>query len=137
MNQSADCVHQLIYGSKEITVATASKLSKMLGASEQFWLNRDKMYRESLSSINKVNEDKWLKNIPFKEMVDLGWIEDTGSRLETCLKFFNIENVDQWGFVAWLCRYSFYSVGHTQFGESVQTACFNPCFSLLICQQTS
>jgi len=96
MGQPADCVHQLIYGNSPITEATANQLSKVLGASEQFWLNREKIYRESLSLIDKINEDKWLKDIPFKEMVDLGWIKDTSNKFEACLKFFDIENVDQW-----------------------------------------
>ncbi|GAB4049450.1 ImmA/IrrE family metallo-endopeptidase [Spirosoma litoris] len=96
MGQSADRVHQLIYGSKPITTETAFQLSNILGASEQFWLNREKQYRESLLSIDKVNEEKWLKDIPFKEMVEMGWIQDTHNRLESCLKFFNIENVNQW-----------------------------------------
>ncbi|RRA99215.1 ImmA/IrrE family metallo-endopeptidase [Larkinella rosea] len=96
MRQPADCIHRLIYGEAAITSTTASQLTKVLGASEQFWLNRQLQYQESLVAVNKLDEEKWLKAIPFKEMVNLGWIKDTSNKLEACLKFFGIQTIDDW-----------------------------------------
>ena len=96
MQQPAERVHGLIYGKAVITNEIASQLTKILGASEQFWLNREEQYQESLMFIQHLNQQEWLKSIPFKEIVNLKWIKDTSDRLNASLKFFGVQTIDEW-----------------------------------------
>lgn len=96
MCQPEECIHRLINGEASITVATASQLTKVLGASEQFWLNRQRQYQDSLSRLKKIEEDRWLRDIPYKEILALGWLDDNGDKFETCLRFFGVQTIEEW-----------------------------------------
>jgi HTH-type transcriptional regulator / antitoxin HigA len=86
----------LLDGGESITLDLAGRLSRVIGASVEFWVNRDCQYRDGLM---RVETDRWLEEIPVREMAALGWISpkpDWESRVEECLSFFGVRDVDAW-----------------------------------------
>ncbi|MFT5781195.1 MAG: HTH-type transcriptional regulator/antitoxin HigA [Pseudomonas sp.] len=102
MNVSVEFISLLIRGHQKITEEVASKLSAILGASTSFWLNREKLYRDSLDFISagiSEEEGEWLSQLPVSKMQSLNWIVKTklpALNLINCLNFFNVPNVSSW-----------------------------------------
>ena len=71
-------VSQLINGKAPITEDTALKLTKVLGSTEKFWLNREADYRAQLAQIEekKLLESwvDWLDELPVKKLMNQGVI---------------------------------------------------------------
>lgn len=81
-------VSRLIYGVEPLSADWAECLSGMLGASPAFWLRREEMYRADLRRLCESTEatpDKWLADVPLKDLVRFGWIEQGTSARETAL----------------------------------------------------
>lgn len=97
IGESADMVARLLDGRQEITVDLARRLATTLGASREFWINRDCQYREDLV---RVATDEWLRELPFAQMTEYGWLDDPGedwaSRVDECLSFFDVNDVEAW-----------------------------------------
>lgn len=92
--QQAD---KLLSGQLEITTSTADRLHKTLGASAEFWLNRDLKYREGLNRL--AEEKEWMREIPWQEMIRFGWIEtaeNSRSIVSSCLNFFGVSDIQDW-----------------------------------------
>ncbi|MEW8974264.1 MAG: HigA family addiction module antitoxin [Tissierellaceae bacterium] len=87
----------ILNGNAPITYDTALKLESVIGPSAQFWMNLETNYQ-----LNKTRLDKQtkldldleiLKEIPYKEMSEFGWVEETTSRPErvsNCRTFFGV-----------------------------------------------
>lgn len=90
-------VARLLDGRQEITVDLARRLASTLGASSEFWINRDCQYREDLV---RVATDDWLQELPVAKMAEFGWLDDRGddwaSRVDECLSFFDVNDVAAW-----------------------------------------
>lgn len=96
MGTSDQVAAGLLDGGESITLDLAGRLSRVIGASAEFWVNRDCQYRDSLM---RVETNRWLEEIPVREMAVLGWISpkpDWESRVEECLSFFGVQDVDAW-----------------------------------------
>lgn len=95
-------VSSLLSGDVTITSALAERLSDILGADSQFWLNREAQYREDIERIYKAlseEEERWLSKFPVKSMQKLGWIPEEKAkpkRFLHCLDYFEIDSVEQW-----------------------------------------
>lgn len=88
----------VLNGSASITILLARKLTESLGASVEFWMNREYQYREDLVRLSQTNEE-WLRSIPIKDMIDFNWIppfKDPKYRLMACLRFFGVPSVAAW-----------------------------------------
>jgi HTH-type transcriptional regulator / antitoxin HigA len=96
MKTTPDYIQNLIHGNVKITNDIASALSKNLGASPDFWIKREEHYRFNLSRIKTEEADEWLKELPLKDMVKLGWIKDVKDKLSACLDFFNVPDIKTW-----------------------------------------
>ncbi len=86
----------LLAGQEAITVDIARRLSRVIGSSAEFWVNRDCQYRDDLV---RVETDRWLDDMPIREMTKFGWISpqsDWGAWAEECLSFFGVQDVEQW-----------------------------------------
>ena len=86
----------LLDGKEMVTVDIARRLSRILGASVEFWVSRDCQYRDDLV---RVETDQWLSDIPVRAMKNFGWIapeHDWTSRVDSCLSFFGVEDVEAW-----------------------------------------
>lgn len=87
----------IINGNAPITYDTALKLKSVIGPSAQFWMNLETNYqlnKARLEEQEKLDDDlEILKDIPYKEMGDLGWVEKTGDRklrVINCRNFFGV-----------------------------------------------
>ncbi len=97
LGEPADFVARLLDGQQPITVDLARRLSATLGASSEFWINRDCHYREDLA---RVETDDWLQGLPVAKMTEYGWLEgqrgDWAGRVDECLSFFDVLDVVSW-----------------------------------------
>jgi len=96
LNTTADYVNQLIQGSVAINREISNKLEEILGPPSEFWLSRESHYREAVTRL-RASEEAWLKELPLKDMISLGWIKaDSKDLVSTCLDYFNVQNVTAW-----------------------------------------
>ncbi|NMZ58615.1 ImmA/IrrE family metallo-endopeptidase [Pseudomonas nitroreducens] len=97
-----DCAESLLAGDFEITESLACQLSEILGPNADFWINRERQYREDLTRIYRdLTEDEtdWLKVIPISSMQKYGWIPKSKScskNLLSCLDFFGVPDISGW-----------------------------------------
>jgi HTH-type transcriptional regulator / antitoxin HigA len=96
INSDIVFVNNLLYGQITINNDLAKKLEKNLGATVNFWLKRESQYRESIQRLNSIEEKKWISQMPFKEMLKLGWIPESKDIVKSCLNFFDVQNIWAW-----------------------------------------
>lgn len=84
-------------GNSPITYETALSLEKVIGPRADFWMNLEINYQLNKTRLEEQdNLDKELdilKEIPYKEMSELGWVDKTRSRKErviNCRAFFGV-----------------------------------------------
>lgn len=96
-------INEIIRGKAAITSETALQLERVLGISAGFWSNRERVYRESLA--RQKDEERlqsvvgWLKSMPVKELVSLGWItgyNDAVAQLRELLGFFGVTSPEHY-----------------------------------------
>lgn len=99
LNQAKD----LIQGKAPLTNELATQLEYTLGASAEFWLNRETQYRTDVSrlrsELSSPNDKNWLKELPLKDMISFGWLNplnSTKAKVAECLQFFGVPNVAAW-----------------------------------------
>lgn len=97
MEMSEKHISKLINGEVQLTVDMAIRLEMVLGIPAQFWLNLESIYREKLAKIeleNKLDEEKEIASkFPYKEMVEVGFVEKANSMVDKVLslrKFFEV-----------------------------------------------
>lgn len=90
----------ILNGNAPITYETALKLESVIGPSAQFWMNLETNYRLDKARLDRLKEFKsdleTLKEIPYKKMSDLGWVEKTNHKRErvvNCREFFGVGNL--------------------------------------------
>ncbi|WMR31051.1 ImmA/IrrE family metallo-endopeptidase [Metapseudomonas otitidis] len=97
-----NCAESLLVGDLEITESLAFQLSEVLGPDMDFWINRERQYREGVSKIYRElnsNERDWLKEIPVSSMQKYGWIPTSKSSSKiflSCLDFFDVPDIAGW-----------------------------------------
>ena len=92
---------KLLSGEYEIDDSLAVKLSQNLGASTEFWLNREKTYRNDLVRLKnaEIEKKRWIDSLPVRDMVKFGWIEPVKNlhrKVDVCLSYFGISSIDEW-----------------------------------------
>jgi|ERR1051326_3379559 plasmid maintenance system antidote protein VapI len=96
IEQSIEDVQALLQGRSTITLALARRLSAVLGASIEFWMARDYRYRDTIARLQSA-EEKWLSELPLKDMVKYGWLNARPSEeVGACLRFFGVPSVAAW-----------------------------------------
>ena len=85
-------VKKLLDGKIAIDDDLAGKLCIYLGSSKQFWLNRENYYQTRLKEL----ERDWVEQLPIKDMLRLGWLNQTENLLRACLDFFNVSSYQEW-----------------------------------------
>ncbi len=103
MGRPKKTISEIVNGKAAITPDTALQLEKVLGISASFWNNRERHYREFLArqEDNKRLKEQvsWLKQLPVKAIIELGWIklyQDTVEQLREVLNFFAVASPEQW-----------------------------------------
>lgn len=96
MQTSSDVVFGLLQGEIKISQSIAHKLEHILGSTAEFWLQRELRYRAAIERIRENDEATWLKELPIKDMIKYGWIEDVKDKVAACLEFFNVPDIKSW-----------------------------------------
>lgn len=93
MGMTKEYINEILSGKSIITPETALKFESVLGMSAKFILNLEGSYRIYLAEKERkereAKEIRFLKNIPYKEMMKLGWIPKTQDKIEI------VQNVKQ------------------------------------------
>jgi HTH-type transcriptional regulator / antitoxin HigA len=98
MQQSRQETLELLQGQSPITLGTARRLEKALGASVEFWMSREFRYRERLGEPQE-EDNVWVQTLPIADMLKFGWLGSTpkgSDLLAACLRFFGVGSVAAW-----------------------------------------
>lgn len=96
---SNELVKNLLQGRVAITLGIARKLNRHLGASVEFWIARDHMYRARVDAKLVAEEKTWISALPIKEMTKYGWLTPhprAEDEVSACLQFFGVPDVSSW-----------------------------------------
>ncbi|MFP4008209.1 MAG: HigA family addiction module antitoxin [Spirulinaceae cyanobacterium] len=93
MGRPKKTINEIIKGKAEITPETALQLERVLGVSATFWSNRERHYRDFLARQKEQqhlkNNLNWLKQVPVKAMINLGWIQDYSDKIDQLRELLN------------------------------------------------
>lgn len=99
MDMSKKHINQIIKGKTALTPETALKLEKIFEPPASFWLNLENNYQEARARIEYKEEEKEKQiaaDIPYYEMVKLGWIEKAANleeKINNLRFFFRVSNL--------------------------------------------
>jgi len=102
IGQSAAKAQNILDGSHTIDSELARRLSRTVGATEDFWLAREHDYRASVASPDNANITSLsdlVASLPLNDMKRFGWIANVRSEKEKiaeCLGFFGVSSLAQW-----------------------------------------
>lgn len=92
-------INQIVNGKAPITAETAIKLERVFSLPASFWTNLESNYRETLARLkeNQSEEEKnILKKLPYKDLVNKGWLNDSNNiedKINNLRKFFKVSNL--------------------------------------------
>lgn len=96
-------INLIVKGKAPVTPETALQLERVLGTPASFWNNRERQYRETLARLQEEKQleehTAWLKDMPYRPMVGLGWIPDAKepvARIQILLNYFGVASPQQW-----------------------------------------
>ena len=98
MDWRREDISDLLQGRATITISTARQLSRVLGASLEFWMSRDYHFRRNVARLNQDGQE-WISRLPLSDMISFGWLgraPHPANELEACLQYFNVSNVSEW-----------------------------------------
>lgn len=94
---------EIISGRSQLTEDVASSLAANLGGSKEFWIRRDRDYREDFDRLQRAVSDNearaWLGELPLADMVAFGWVtahKGLRKQFAECLRFFSVGDVRMW-----------------------------------------
>lgn len=104
MGISKKHANDLMKGRARVSPETAASLAAVLGSTPRFWLNLQSNYDAELVRFERekrleAEHAGWLKELPFKEMADRGWVQTfptVGARIEESLRYFATASVEAW-----------------------------------------
>lgn len=95
--------NDLLHGNLPLTRELALQLEYTLGASAEFWLNRESQYRADTSrfqsELSSPADECWLKELPINDMINFGWIQPIANitgKVAACLRYFDVPNIAAW-----------------------------------------
>jgi len=59
-------------------------------------MRREEQYRQYLEKFEEIQNEKWIKELPLKDMIRYRWISDSSDVYKSCLDFFGVDNLDNW-----------------------------------------
>lgn len=92
MDCDEEYIEELVSGKISISIDLANKLERVLGVSTNFWVQRDRIFKEDTERIEK----EWIENLPIKDMVKYGWIDKSTDYYSACLKYFGVNDLKSW-----------------------------------------
>ena len=92
----------VLSGNSTIDADLADRLA-ILGPSAEFWMRRERHYRDSLATraaiLSAQDAQTLVKQLPVADMRRFGWIDSASSRaarLAACLRFFDVSDTSAW-----------------------------------------
>jgi HTH-type transcriptional regulator / antitoxin HigA len=99
----AEEVDDLIHGRLALTVELVRHITALLGATEDFWLQRETRYRQGLERLYQRCAQPeclaWLEEVPVKDLIGRGLIRPSADKVETvvaCLRYFGVSSIGSW-----------------------------------------
>lgn len=99
----AEEVDDLIHGRLALTVELIRHITVLLGATEDFWRQRETRYRQGLEQLYQRCAQPecmaWLEEVPVKDLVSRGLIRHSANKVETvvaCLRYFGVASIGSW-----------------------------------------
>ncbi len=96
-------INEIVKGKAAITPETALQFELVLGVPASFWNNREQHYREALARKREIGslatQVAWLDRIPYKAMVQKGWIPEAHNKIQLIqhlLMFFGVASPSSW-----------------------------------------
>jgi addiction module HigA family antidote len=96
-------INEIIKGRTAITAETALQFELVLGIPAAFWTSREQHYRGALARSKEMTslegEAAWLKQIPYRAMVNLGWLKEEtqkSRKVQQLLMFFGVASPERW-----------------------------------------
>lgn len=92
-------INEIVNGKAPITAETAIKLEKVFSLPASFWTNLESNYRETLARLkeNQSEEEKSiLDKIPYKELVNKGWLSKSDNikdKINNLRNFFHVSDL--------------------------------------------
>lgn len=103
MGRPKKTINEIVQGKSAITPETALQLERVLGVPAGFWNNLERNYREHEARREEeerlASSGEWMRKIPVRKMVELGWIEkreDHVGQARELLNFFGIASPERW-----------------------------------------
>ncbi|MES1189480.1 MAG: ImmA/IrrE family metallo-endopeptidase [Steroidobacter sp.] len=99
LNFTVESVELLIAGHIAVTRDIAQALTDVFGGSQNFWLNRERDYRADLKRFEQLQTEAWISNLPYAEMVRMGWIPATrnvSEKISNAFSFFGVSSLREW-----------------------------------------
>ncbi|AFT72784.1 ImmA/IrrE family metallo-endopeptidase [Alteromonas macleodii] len=93
-----DSCERMLSGYEKITRELARNIALVTEVSENFWLNREKKYRQQIEA-SRDERLQWLGKLPTQDMVKWNWIPkglQVWDKFNACLDFFNVSSLDEW-----------------------------------------
>jgi len=103
LDTTVQTLNRIFKGEQPITLETATKLERVLGAPARFWNTLELNYRERITKLEdqkRLQSDlAWLTSIPYKELVSREAVPEASeptARLAHALAFYGVANVKAW-----------------------------------------
>jgi len=94
---------RIFRGEQPISYETANKLELVTQVPARLWNNLEAQYREQLAKLGErkrlESDIKWLDTIPYKELIDRGYLKATRDKvvlLRETLAFYGVSSVQAW-----------------------------------------
>lgn len=98
IGKSSETVASLLEGRRKLTPTTARLLHEAIGGSVDFWLARERQYREDLERLES-RYGEWYSQFPLADMAKFGWLDHRPRPHEAasyCLRFFGVRSPMEW-----------------------------------------
>jgi HTH-type transcriptional regulator/antitoxin HigA len=100
MRVPVEIAQSLIDGTRDIDGIYAERLGQALDTSPTFWIKRQSQYASATKHMQDADGERaWLRELPLKDMIRLGWIaasKNDAQTLSSVLAFFGVSDVAEW-----------------------------------------
>lgn len=103
LGYSKKTVNEIIQAKAALTPDFALALERVFGTPASFWNRREQIYREYIARMNELEKLEqhlnWLDQIPYKAMINQGWIQKFQTKTDQLievLNFFGVTSPVEW-----------------------------------------
>lgn len=87
------------YEHSPISSDLAEKISQKIGGSPEFWMRRDSQFQSEISHDPTIDEEQWVRELPYAEIAKNGWVPQTRKiheKIENTLDYFECDTLIEW-----------------------------------------